>query len=232
MQFEQFIMFLKLYGADKQKLLRRDPFIEFYPSMLEHILDENSSLHNRLHEFKPNNGPLRRLYRDEISEFLREAVNGKRIMEIGCRSGGFLRILQDHGAIVAGTTGKKYFDEAKRILGPSAVLVEANSDEIGNFAELRKFKPNILFNVNLFSSARWKETGVPWRKLYKNLRSIATPQTTVYLAPCIEDKEVGTSMLDHEKLRKRKGIIAFKPMHEHIDSNPREERFRTYRFRV
>ncbi|MFH1390874.1 MAG: hypothetical protein ABIH20_01010 [Candidatus Diapherotrites archaeon] len=162
----------------------------FYVSMLDNLLEETKQV--------PRN-------QKQVKKCIENAVRGKRIMEIGCRDGTFLRLLQDHGAIVAGATSGKHYAMAQKNLN-DAILVNSNSEEVGSKRELVEFKPDFLFNMNLFDRRRWGDKKPPYRKLYTGLRKLVSPNTRIFLTPAVDSR----SVMDPEKLRKSSGVTHFK----------------------
>jgi len=158
-----------------------------YHWLLERILFEESEL------------PL---VEKQPSECIKRAVAGKVFLEVGCRSGLFLRFLLDHGAQVVGcTTGKrgvrKYYNNARRILGNDAQLEESFAADADQ--KLAGVNPHYLLSLNLFDNNRWEWTRCPRKKIIRALARIAGPRTIVLIHPTTDS---GKSKLDETHLRK------------------------------
>lgn len=163
--------------------------VPFYAGLLDHILADEGIRIGRLGEVE---GALRRVF------------SGRKVLEIGCRNGEFLRILKKHGAIVAGTTDPKNIAIAENKLGASPVLAVSKAEAIGKIRGLRDFKPDFILNMNLFDVQRWGvfENDVPFKKIYVAARKVSTEKTKFYIAPSVDT----TSVLKFEDLNRQKGI--------------------------
>jgi hypothetical protein len=129
---------------------------------------------------------------------VRQLVEGKRVLEIGCRDGSFLKFLQDHGASVLGS-GTGY----KKKQGIS--IVPVSMEEVEKSAELKAFKPDLIVSMGLLDEHRFRRGGtrVPFGKLLRGIRHVATAHTVFYITPSVDSH----SVIFHESLQRRKGIV-------------------------
>ncbi len=114
-------MGLTLYDKIEDYLMDWNPgshrrFLRRYTALISHALHVTGNLPTK---------------EKSLGICLRACFDGKRVVEFGCRNGDFPRFLQDHGAIVAASTGSKYYNTANVWLRDKAILVEANAENAG-----------------------------------------------------------------------------------------------------
>jgi len=151
---------------------RKAPFSEGYRYPLAHMLNESGGV--------PMTIP-------KIGTKLQEIFRGKRVLEIGCRDGGFLNFALKHGAsAVAGNTDSKRVSGARRSVGGKGTIVEARAEEVGGNETLRSFSPDIILSMNMLDASRWKEATPPKEQILQSMFHLARPGTKVYFAPSVD----------------------------------------------
>lgn len=169
----------------------------------------------------------------DMEQTIRGFCQGKRFLEVGCRSGGFLKFLLDHGAeAVAGNTGSHHLDHAKRLLADEiekgkAVIIRGDAQTIHRQDPLRDFDPHYIVSLNLFDRSRWGRKA-PFMKIMNNIAKLSTPDTKIYVAPSI-DHESALENSDFERVRR---IMTVFHSTTHANKGQKNWRNETYRFRV
>jgi hypothetical protein len=128
-----------------------------------------------------------------IEESIRQAVKGKKILELGCRRGEFLKFLEDHGAIIAGTTHPtSYYTPARKLLGDKALLVHDKAEGAGFSGFLRHFEADYIFSLNYFDKRRWVEPNLPIAAYFHSVKQLAQPHTVLFIDPAMDSKSIVT----------------------------------------
>lgn len=137
----------------------------FGSNLLTHAMME----HN--HERREGEG-----MEDCVKRFLR----GKRVFEVGCRWGGLLQFMQDHGAVVGGSTDPKRAQGVRRRLNLDEDIIEARAEELGSHPRIEGFDPQIVLSGGLFDKRR---SGFDQAKALKSLGSMHRRGADVYVVP-------------------------------------------------
>lgn len=147
----------------------------------------------------------------KVEEALAKLFRGRKVLEVGCRHGGFLFVLQKAGAIVKGTTGGSYLENAREILGKETV-VNSSFEELGNNRDLQNFHPDFLISANVLDRGRW-EKGFPLSKMVRGLYRITGANTKVYLTPSLENGFI----FELSQLQKIRRIWGLRQLNEMIN---------------
>lgn len=183
--------------------------------ILEHVLvDSRKSLPGKILDV-------------DIGEKIRSIFSGKKVLELGCRSGLFLRFLRDHGAVVAGTTSGNHYQKAVGKLGRDAVLVKSLAENAGDHEQLRDFKPDFLFSYNLLDSNRESEKRSNLRKLYRSIQKIVGHNCKIYAALGVVDG----SFVSPKAIR-RLAVKNFRVLKKHHGGEPKDQKVQTIRFQL
>ncbi len=93
---------------------------------------------------------------ENIGRLTTEAVQGKNILELGCRGGRFLGFLKQHGASeVFGVTSSHYADAARELIGVENVTSANVSDLTPRQVFLLKCRrPDLVLSTNLLEASR------------------------------------------------------------------------------
>ncbi|MFH1257406.1 MAG: hypothetical protein ABIG96_01425 [Candidatus Micrarchaeota archaeon] len=150
-----------------------------------------------------------------IAGSIRKLVKNRRIAELGCREGGFLKFLEMHGAIIAGSTGEHYIERTRKFLGEKTPLAIAQMENAGESEVLRQFRPDIIFSYHFFHPNRWKKLPLnqqeryPANVFFRAVSQIATPGTQVFVYPSGGSNAHSWSHNLTEEGLKKNGITEF-----------------------
>ncbi len=165
-----------------------------------------------------------------LEKCFEQLFKGKRVGDIGCRTGLFLKFARSFGAEVYGTTGRG-LEEAKKEHGAKHIFNAEASDAARH---LRPLNLDLLFSVNLFNTGRLQKPSEPpfdAPKLLNKILDAASPQTKFFLAPATEP--TGSSLREaHVTSNPR--IHELKHYHAIIDNQPNLKPLqgKLYSFRV
>ena len=185
----------------------------YYIPLLDHLLQDSGKILGR---------------GKTVEERIKSAVSGKKILEVGCRKGIFLRFLQAHGAIVAGSTGEEYFDAAREILGKNAVVAKAKAQDAGFSKELQNFKPDVILSFNLLDRTRWGKRKVPIGRIYASAYRLASKNTRFYVLPGVE----AGSVIPLKEFGKAARITKLAVSTKYADNASKKANYQSARFRI
>lgn len=126
------------------------------------------------------------------NNILSEVFQNKKIVELGCRSGDFLKYLQLYGADVIGSTDADRAETVRAYLSreiPAGTRPEIYSATSENaWREIGYCFPDLLFSYNLFAPSRWKnsskdEIAKSFDNLIISITTISSSDTVCHLQP-------------------------------------------------
>ncbi len=112
--------------------------LRFGPALVTHVLIDQG-----------HKGPV-----GDVGAAIRHAFGGKSVFEVGCRYGGIIKFLEDHGARVGGNTDAERVSRVRGRLKKGAVVLQAKAEELSGSRELAEFNPHIVLSGGLFSGMR------------------------------------------------------------------------------
>ncbi|NUN11913.1 hypothetical protein HUU53_04710 [Candidatus Micrarchaeota archaeon] len=162
--FEELNTYVGNYFLRQEPELKERFMHPHYAAMLEHMLFRAGIV----------------IENGNVQSALSELFSGKKVIEIGCRSAGFLKLAREHGAKVIGTTSDKYFQKAKYNLDEES-LRNVNAEDA--YQHLSGLDPDYVISVNLFDQKRAESGNLNVTRAMESLIAVAGKNTLFYIYP-------------------------------------------------